>query len=170
LKYNNLVHAKKLDADSDGNVPVELQLADESDFSHQGYIESFDNRLDPTTGSILVRAVFTNENDRLVPGLFAHIRIPLSERHEAVLVDERAIGTDQAQKFVLTVTPTNTVAYRQVQLGPLNDGKRIVRSGLTAGERIVVNGLQRVRPGMPVTPEPEPAAVAKSAPQKLAQR
>ncbi|HSY18579.1 MAG TPA: efflux RND transporter periplasmic adaptor subunit [Candidatus Acidoferrales bacterium] len=168
LKYNNLVHAKTLDADSDGHVPVELQLADETEFSHQGYIESFDNRLDPNTGSILVRAVFTNENDRLVPGLFAHIRIPLSERHEAVLVDERAIGTDQAQKFVLTITPTNTVAYRQVQLGPLNDGKRIVRSGLTAGERIVVNGLQRVRPGMPVTPEPE--AFAKSPSPKLAQR
>ncbi|HEV2691364.1 MAG TPA: efflux RND transporter periplasmic adaptor subunit [Verrucomicrobiae bacterium] len=170
LKYNNLVHAQKLDADSDGHVPVQLQLADETEFSHQGYIESFDNRLDPNTGSILVRAVFTNENDRLVPGLFAHIRIPLSERHDVVLVDERAIGTDQAQKFVLTVTATNTVAYRQVELGPLADGKRIVRSGLSAGEKIVVNGLQRVRPGMPVTPEPEPVAAVKPVPQKLAQR
>ena len=168
LKFNNLAYAKKLEANGDGRIPVELQLADEQAFAHQGYIESFDNQLDPNTGSILVRAVFTNDDERIVPGLFAHIRIPLSERHEAVLVDERAIGTDQAQKFVLTVTPTNTVAYRQVELGPLVDGKRVVRSGLTAGETIVVDGMQHVRPGMPVTPEPE--AVATSAPQKLASR
>ena len=155
---------------TDGKIPVELQLADESDFSHSGYIESFDNRLDPNTGSILVRAVFTNENDRLVPGLFARIRIPLSERHEAVLVDERAIGTDQAQKFVLTVTPTNTVAYpRPVQLGPLVDGKRIIRSGVEAGEEIVVNGLERVRPGMPVTAEKEVLNAARTG-QQTAQR
>ena len=168
LKFNNLAYAKKLEANGDGRIPVELQLGDEQDFPHQGYIESFDNRLDPNTGSILVRAVFDNANDRIVPGLFAHIRIPLSERHSALLVDDRAIGTDQAQKFVLTVTATNTVAYRQVQLGPLAEGKRIVRSGLDAGEKIVVNGLQRVRPGMPVTPETEVAA--KPAAQKLAQR
>jgi multidrug efflux system membrane fusion protein len=168
LKFNNLAYSKKLEANGDGRIPVELQLGDEQDFPHQGYIESFDNRLDPNTGSILVRAVFDNANDRIVPGLFAHIRIPLSERHSALLVDDRAIGTDQAQKFVLTVTATNTVAYRQVQLGPLAEGKRIVRSGLDAGEKIVVNGLQRVRPGMPVTPETEVAA--KPAAQKLAQR
>jgi len=155
------------------DIPKDIQFAKgdyfkPKDFPHQGYIESFDNRLDPNTGSILVRAVFDNANDRIVPGLFAHIRIPLSERHSALLVDDRAIGTDQAQKFVLTVTATNTVAYRQVQLGPLAEGKRIVRSGLDAGEKIVVNGLQRVRPGMPVTPETEVAA--KPAAQKLAQR
>ena len=75
-----------------------------------------------------------------MPGLFARIRIPLSERHPALLVDERAIGTDQAQKFVLTLTPTNTVQYQAVELGPLIDGKRIVRSGLLPGEKIVVNG------------------------------
>lgn len=172
LKFNQLAYAKKLEADGDGRIPVQLELADEQDFPHQGYIESFDNQLDPDTGSILVRAVFTNDNDLIVPGLFAHIRIPLSERHAAVLVDERAIGTDQAQKFVLTLTPTNTVAYRQVELGPVIDGKRIVRSGLSAGEKIVVNGLQRVRPGMPVTPENEVAATppGTEAVGKLAQR
>ena len=86
--------------------------------------------------------MFPNDDGRIVPGLFARIRIPLSERHPALLVDERAIGTDQAQKFVLTLTPTNTVAYQPVQLGPLIDGKRVVRSGLQAGEEIVVNGLR----------------------------
>jgi RND family efflux transporter MFP subunit len=147
---------------------VELQLADEAEFPHRGSIESFDNRLDPDTGSILLRAVFSNDDGRIVPGLFARIRIPLSEKHAALLVDERAIGTDQANKFVLALTPTNTVAYQPVTLGPLLNGKRIVRSGLAAGEQIVVNGLQRVRPGMPVSPEME--AAAKEAAPKVALR
>ena len=157
LKFNELVAAKKLGDSAGGKVPVELQLADESDFPHQGYIESFDNQLDPNTGSILLRATFDNDGGKIVPGLFARIRIPLSERHAVLLVDERAIGTDQANKFVLTLTSSNTVAYQAVELGPLIDGKRIVRSGLTAGEKIVVDGLQRVRPGSPVTPETQTA-------------
>ena len=167
LKFNNLVESKKLGVTDGGKIPVELQLADESNFPHKGYIESFDNRLDPNTGSILLRAVFANDDDRIVPGLFARIRIPLSERHPVLLVDERAIGTDQANKFVLTLTATNTVQYQAVELGPLVDGKRIVRSGVTAGEQIVVNGLSHVRPGMPVTPETE---VAHADSAKIARR
>ncbi len=153
LKFNKLVDAKKLGTTEGGKIPVELQLADESDFPHKGSIESFDNRLDPNTGSILLRAVFGNDDYRIVPGLFARIRIPLSDRHPALLVVERAIGTDQANKFVLTLTPTNTVQYQAVELGPVVDGQRIVRSGLSAGEKIVVNGLSHVRPGMSVTPQ-----------------
>jgi RND family efflux transporter MFP subunit len=156
LKFNRLVNSKTLGNTDGGRIPVELQLADELDFPHRGAIESFDNRLDPDTGSILLRAVFHNDDGRIVPGLFARIRIPLSEKHPALLVDERAIGTDQANKFVLALTPTNTVEYQPVTLGPVIDGKRIIRTGLTAGEQIVVNGLQRVRPGMPVSPEAEP--------------
>ncbi len=158
LKFNALARAKRLETDGDGKIPVELQLADEKDFSHRGNIESFDNRLDANTGSILLRAVFPNPDGRVVPGLFARIRVPLSERHPALLVEERAIGTDQAQKFVLTLTTSNTVAYQPVQLGPAVEGKRIVRSGLQGTEEIVVNGLQRVRPGMPVNPQEEAVA------------
>jgi len=153
LKFNELTAAKQLETSADGKVPVELQLADESNFPHKGCIESFDNQLDADTGSILMRAVFNNEDGRIVPGLFARIRIPLSARHPALLVDESAIGTDQANKFVLILSPTNTVQYQPVELGPLIDGQRIVRTGLAAGEKIVVNGLARVRPGMSVTPE-----------------
>lgn len=171
LKYNELVAAKKLGATDDGKVPVELQLADESDYTHKGYIESFDNQLDPTTGSILMRAVFNNPDDRIVSGLFARIRIPLSEKHEAILVDERAIGTDQAQKFVLTLSPTNTVQYQAVQIGPVIDGKAVIRSGLAGGEKIVVNGMAKVRPGMPVTPTEEVAGkTAAEVSGKLASR
>jgi RND family efflux transporter MFP subunit len=157
LRFNELVAAKKLGTTDGGKIPVELQLADESDFPPLGSIESFDNRLDPDTGSILLRAVFPNDDGRIVPGLFARIRIPMSDRHPALLIDERAIGTDQANKFVLTLSPTNTVQYQPVVLGPLIDGKRVIRSGLEAGEKIVVNGLARVRPGMLVTPQDEAA-------------
>jgi RND family efflux transporter MFP subunit len=167
LKFNELVAAKKLGTTDGGKIPVELQLADETDFPHKGYIESFDNKLDPNTGSILLRAVFANDDYRIVPGLFARIRIPLSEKHSVLLVDERAIGTDQANKFVLTLSPTNTVQYQAVELGPLADGKRIVRSGLAVGEKIVVNGLAHVRPGMPVTPQTEMAAAEALNAEKL---
>ena len=158
LKFDALARAKKLETDSDGKIPVELQLSDELDFPHRGYVESFNNRVDPNTGSILLRAVVPNTDGRMVPGLFARIRLPMSERHSALLVEERAIGTDQAQKYVLTLTKTNTVAYQSVNLGPAIEGKRIVRSGLRGTEEIVVNGLQRVRPGMPVVPQQELAS------------
>ena len=102
-----------------------------------------------------------------MPGLFARIRVPLSERHPALLVDERAIGTDQAQKFVLSLSSTNTVEYRPVILGPLLSGKRIIRSGLDGKEKIVVNGIARVRPGMPVAPQED---VASNPEPKLAKR
>jgi multidrug efflux system membrane fusion protein len=167
LKFNTLLRGKKIAGSGEGRIPVQLQLADEEGFPHAGYIESFDNRLDPQTGSILLRTVFSNSEGRIVPGLFARIRVPASEQYPALLVEERAIGTDQAQKFVLTLTETNTVAYRPVQLGPAVQGKRIVRAGLEAGEQIVVSGLQRVRPGMPVTPQ---ETVASSDEPKLAKR
>ena len=163
LKFNGLARASKLEAGNDGRIPVELQLADEQAYPHRGFIESFDNRLSAETGSILLRAVFPNPDGRIVPGLFARIRVPLSERHPALLVEERAIGTDQAQKFVLALTASNTVAYRQVQLGPTVGGRRVVEGGLDAHEEIVVNGLSRVRPGMAVVPQKEVASGTSSA-------
>jgi multidrug efflux system membrane fusion protein len=153
LKFNALASQQKLETNGDGRIPVQLQLGDEAEFPHHGAIESFDNQLNANTGSILLRAVFPNPDGRIMPGLFARIRVPSSARHSALLVSERAIGTDQALKYVLTLTPTNTVAYQPVELGPVIDGLRIVRSGLKAGEQIVVNGMQRVRPGMPVKAE-----------------
>jgi RND family efflux transporter MFP subunit len=158
LKFNRLVAANQMETNADGKIPVQLQLADETNFLHEGHIESLDNRLNPETGSILLRGIFSNEDGQIVPGLFARIRIPLSDRHPAVLVGERAIGTDQSQKFVLTLTSSNTVAYQTVDVGQSIDGKRVIESGLQAGEQIVVNGLQKIRPGMSVTPEKETSA------------
>jgi multidrug efflux system membrane fusion protein len=168
LRFNALAATKQLETDGEGHVPVELQLADASEFSHRGYIESFDNRLDANTGSILLRAVFPNDDGRIVPGLFARIRIPSSARHHALLIGERAVGTDQSQQYVLTLTPTNTVAYQPVKLGPVIDGKRVVRSGLRGDEKIVVNGLQRVRSGMAVNPQTDVAEAHTDT--KIAQR
>lgn len=152
LKFNALAAER-----GNGAVPVELELADEDGYPRKGVIESFDNRLDSNTGTIVLRAVFKNDDGRIVPGLFARIRVPTSGSHPAMLVDEAAIGTDQAQKFVLTIGEGNKVEYRQVQLGPIIDGKRIVRSGLKPGEKIIVNGMMHARPGAPVNPQEQVA-------------
>jgi len=167
LKFNALAHAGKIETNGSGQTPIELELADETGFPHRGHIESFDNRVDPNTGSIVLRAVFSNDDGRILPGLFARIRVPLSERHPVLLVSERAIGTDQAQKYVLTLTASNTVAYTAVKLGPAVEGKRIIRSGLLAGDQVIVNGMERVRPGMPVTPQEQ---VASTGAVKMAER
>jgi multidrug efflux system membrane fusion protein len=152
LKFNRLVRENRLPTES-GRIPVELQLADEDGFHRRGYIESADNRLNPATGSLVLRMVFSNEDSALLPGLFARVRVPISAPRPALLISERAIGTDQSQKFVLAVEKNNTVVYRSVKLGGTSDGKRIVQDGLHPGDQIVVNGLQRVRPGMTVAPE-----------------
>lgn len=163
LKFNSLQRSGKLSKEFAGKIPVELELADESGFPHKGFVESLDNRVDPQSGSIILRAVFPNADGLIVPGLFARIRVPASERHPVLLIPETAIGTDQAQKFVLTLTPTNTAAYRPIKLGALVDGKRVVRDGLANGERLIVNGLAKVRPGMPVSPQDAAAAAAGTA-------
>ena len=165
LKFDALADERK--AMGDGKIPVELELADEEGFPHRGLVESFDNRLDPNTGTILLRAIFPNPDGRVVPGLFARIRVPTSGSRPAFLVEESAIGTDQSQKFVLTLGEGNTVEYRRVTLGPVVDGKRIVREGLRAGEKIVVNGLQRARPGLPVSPEEQTASVSDAHPKTV---
>ncbi|SPC16481.1 efflux RND transporter periplasmic adaptor subunit [Cupriavidus taiwanensis] len=151
------------------NLPVFLGLANEDGHPHQGKIQSVDNRLDTRSGTIRVRAVFDNDNGRLLPGLYAKVKMGGGAPHAAVLVNDRAVGTDQGKKFVLVVDKTNKLVYREVELGPNHDGLRVIRKGLKPGENIVVNGLQRVRPGDTVQPkavamayrselEPRPAA------------
>ena len=154
LKFNRIARDNHLLMEG-GHVPVDLQLADESDYPRHGFIESMDNHVNPATGSLTIRMLFPNLDGALIPGLFARVRLPVSEPQNTLLVSERAIGTDQSQKFVLTVAKDNTVAYRSVKLGGNIEGKRVVRQGLNPGESIIVNGLQRVRPGMTVAPEIE---------------
>jgi multidrug efflux system membrane fusion protein len=159
LRFSGLVRARRL-ADAQGRIPVEMAVGDDAEFRHRGHVESLDNRVDPGTGSMLVRTVFPNPDGALVPGLFARLRLPAGAPERALLVPEAAIGTDQSQKFVLTLTSSNTVAYRPVTLGPAAaGGRRVVRAGLAPDDQVVVNGLMRVRAGMPVTPQAAEPAV-----------
>ncbi len=133
-------------------LPVYLGLANESGFPHEGRLDFVDNQVDPQSGTIRTRAVFSNRSQALTPGLFARVKLVGTEKKNALLVRDAAIGTDQDRKFVLVVGPGDTLAYRPIVPGRLTDGLRIVTSGLKPGERIVVNGLMRVRPGMKVAP------------------
>jgi multidrug efflux system membrane fusion protein len=144
-------------------VPVELGLADESGYSRSGTIESVDNRLDTSSGTIRVRARFDNEDGALIPGLYARVKVGGSAPHPALLIDDAAVGTDQDKKFVLVVDQGNHVVYREVSVGGMQGNLRVVKDGLKAGDRIVVNGIQRVRPGdtvrahmVPMTTDQDP--------------
>jgi RND family efflux transporter MFP subunit len=125
-------------------------------FPHQGYVDFFDNQLDPRSGTMRARAVFANPDHLFAPGLFARLKLVGGDAYRATVVSDRAVGTDQDKKFVLVVKDDSTVEYRPIELGRLVDGYRVVAGGLKAGERVVVNGLQRVRPGMKVTPTAVP--------------
>jgi RND family efflux transporter MFP subunit len=133
-------------------LPVYLGLANETGFPHEGRLDFVDNRIDPATGTIRTRAIFSNKERRFTPGLFARVKLVGGQRRPALLVRDAAVGTDQDRKFVLVLAKGDSLAYRPVELGRLSDdGLRIVRSGLEPGEQVVVNGLMRVRPGMKVT-------------------
>lgn len=153
LKLQSLQRSKKLFTNSEGEVPVEAQLSNETGFPHQGYVESFDNRLDAGTGSMVLRAQFPNKDGVLTPGLFARIRLPMTAKYTALLVEEKSILTDQANKYVLGVDEKNVTVYKPITIGPSIDGKRIIRTGVSAGEKIIINGMARLpMPGMPVAP------------------
>jgi multidrug efflux system membrane fusion protein len=132
---------------------VKIGLANETGFPHEGKLEFVDNQLDPRSGSVRMRAVLANADGALVPGLFARVQLEGSTGAKStLLINDRAINTDQDRKFVFVVGKDNKAEYRPVTLGQQVDGLRIVRSGLKPGEKIVVNGLQRVKPGAPITP------------------
>lgn len=167
LKYQRLIREKKLPNPKDGKVPAEVRLEGEEGFPHKGFIESFDNRIDPTTGSIALRTIFPNPNGTLVPGGFARVRIPASTEYEALLVEEKIIGTDQSQKFVLTVGAGNLAEYKSVTLGATFEGLRVIKSGLKAQDQLITSGLQLLRPGMPVMPLPPGSSAPASPPSAV---
>ncbi|HRE33233.1 MAG TPA: efflux RND transporter periplasmic adaptor subunit, partial [Candidatus Berkiella sp.] len=134
-------------------IPVLMSLATEEAMTRQGYIESFDNQLNTHSGTIRVRAVFPNPEGVLVPGLFARIKLGDPLKTQALLITDRAVGTDQNKRFVFVVDKDNKVVYREVKLGSLVDGMRIIKDGLEPNDNIIVNGLQRARPGIVVAPE-----------------
>ncbi|MYM34322.1 efflux RND transporter periplasmic adaptor subunit [Duganella sp. FT94W] len=155
---------------------VKIGLANETGFPHEGKLEFVDNQLDPRSGSVRMRAILPNSDGVLVPGLFARVQLEGSTgARQTLLINERAVSTDQNRKFVFVVGKDNKAEYRPVLLGQQVDGLRIVRDGLKPGEKIVVNGLQRVKPGAPITPniiamdaDPLAAELAAKKDQKVA--
>ena len=156
IKYKRLTQGgQKAGAIADGGT-AEVALADEKGFPHRGKLDFSDNRLDPSTGTLRVRAVVDNRSALFSPGMFARVRVMGTNPHDAVMVPDSAIGIDQAAKFVYVVAEDGTASRRVVQPGPLVDGLRVVREGLTGDDWVVVNGMQRVRPGNKVNPKREP--------------
>jgi multidrug efflux system membrane fusion protein len=150
-----LRYISKLRAD---RLQVQVGLADDAGFPYAGRVEFVDNRIDPASGTVRLRALLKNDDGRFTPGLFARVKLgDAGAPRKAVLVADRAIGTDQSKRYVLVVGPENKAEYREVRIGRLAEGGlRVIEGGLKAGEVIVVNGLQRVRPGAPVTPQTVP--------------
>jgi RND family efflux transporter MFP subunit len=144
--------------------PVFIGLANEAGFPHQGTLDFVDNRIDPTAGTIRVRAVVRNASHQFAPGLFARVRLGGGQPRPAALIQDQSIGTDQDRKFVLVLKPDSTVEYRAITIGRVVDGLRIVDSGLKPGENIVINGQLRVRPGMKVAAKRGAMLVTASAP------
>jgi RND family efflux transporter MFP subunit len=152
LRVRQLVREGKSPSPRDGGYPVGLGLANETGHPHQGTVNFVDNQVNPKTGTIRLRGVFPNQDQALLPGLFARVRVPVGRSHQALLVSERALDTDQGQKVLYVVNGKNEVVSRPVQLEALHDGLREITAGLAAGERVIVNGLQQVRPGATVEP------------------
>ncbi len=147
-------------------MPVELTLASDASVAYKGHISAFDNRLDTASGTIRARAIFDNSDGALTAGMFANVRLGSAEEMQALLIPERAIGTNQSKKYVLVVDESNTANYHEITLGDHYQGQRVVVAGVNAGDKIIVNGLSHVRPSTVVNPnvtqEGSAAAVAST--------
>lgn len=151
LRYSQLAREGARPSGRDGNLPVKVALVGEDGYPHAGQVDFVDNQLSAGTGTIRVRALMDNDDHSLVPGLFARVLLPGSGEFEAMLVDDKAVLTDQDRKYVYVVDGEGKAQRRDVQLGRLVDGLRIVSSGLKAGDKVIVDGVQKVfMPGMPV--------------------
>jgi RND family efflux transporter MFP subunit len=153
LRVRELIRDGKARSARETEWPVALGLATEEGFPHQGTINFEDNQVNPKTGTLRARGVFPNKDELLSPGLFARVRVPIGRAHRALLVADRAIDTDQGQKVLYVVNEKNEVVSRAVRLGALHDGLREITEGLEPGEKVLVKGLQQVRPGVVVEPK-----------------
>ena len=154
LTYQRATAAGKLDEARDSS-PVYVRLTDETEWPRRGLLNFIDNQVDRGAGTIRARATFPNSDFFVTPGQFGRIRIPASERYNAILIPDAAVVTDQSRKVVMTVKDDGTVEPKVVRPGPMtDDGLRIIRSGLAPTDRVIINGLVRARPGGKVTPQP----------------
>jgi RND family efflux transporter MFP subunit len=157
LRYERLAQGGSDMKARSSRIPAEIQLIDEPDFGHKGYIDFIDNAVDRSSGTIRGRAVLANPDLVLTPGMFGKVRLPASTPYTALLVPDAAIGSEQVRKYVLVVGPDNVVKMNYVTVGLLFDNMRVIKTGLTEDDRVIVNGLMRARPGQKVTPQEEPA-------------
>jgi len=153
LAYEEMVRAGKVLYTQDGKAPVDMQLANETGYPHKGFIDFVDNRVDASTGTIRVRGAFENKDGLLRPGLFAQLRIPSSPKYKALLISDLAVGYDQGQPIVYVVGADDVATAKPVKLGALSEGLRVVESGVAAEDRVIVDGIVHLRPGIKVAPE-----------------
>ena len=162
LKYKRLVaKGEKAGASETGSL-VEIAMPDDKNFPHKGTLDFLDNRLDAGTATLRARARVDNKNLSFSPGMFARVRVAGSPTYSAAMLPDAAVGTDQASKFVLVIAEDNTVSRRPVQLGPVQNGLRIIREGLTKSDWVVTKGTQRARPGQKVDPKRKSLAVTEA--------
>jgi membrane fusion protein, multidrug efflux system len=164
LRYQRLATGGKSDVTGLGNTAVRLKLLDETDFSHYGRMDFIDNVIDRATGTIRGRAQFANADGLFTPGMFARVEVPGSAPYQALMIPDAAIGTEQVRKFVYVLDRDNVARQRFVTLGQVVDDLRVIKDGLSADDRVVVNGLMRVRVGQKVTPDGEQASPQASVP------
>jgi membrane fusion protein, multidrug efflux system len=153
LSYQRLIREGKVASSQDGKVPVYLQLQDENEFPHEGIIDFSDNSFDSSTGTLLVRGSFPNTDGFLTPGNFVRIRVASSPKYDALLVADRAIGSDQDQSFVYVVDSKDIARLRHIKTGQLAEGLRVVKSGLQPDDVVIINGIIKARPDSPVRPQ-----------------
>lgn len=164
LRYERNAKRGTDSASRSTGVTVGLRLIDERDFAHRGRMDFVDNVIDRATGTIRGRAVFRNLDGLFTPGMFGRVQVPASAPYETLLVSDSAIGTEQVRKFVYVVGADDMVSQKYVTLGQLSDDLRVIKDGLLATDRVVVNGLMRVRPGIKVNPQMHGATPAASSP------
>ncbi|WP_051331756.1 efflux RND transporter periplasmic adaptor subunit [Methylocaldum szegediense] len=158
LKYRRLAEAGKRTSARETRITAKLALIDESDFPHEGYIDYIDPRMDPSTGTLRARAVFSNPNEFLSPGFFARLRVPGSAPYQGLLVPDRAVGTDQGQKFVWVAKDDGSVEYRRIVPGTVTGQMRVISEGLQPDDWVVIEGVHKLSPGTRIEAERIPLA------------
>jgi multidrug efflux system membrane fusion protein len=163
LRLRRLMNEGHIDSAVESKLGIHASLADEEDFQHPGEIDFFDNQLDAATGTLRMRAVMDNQSRLLSPGLFVRIRFPIGAPRASLMVNEEALGADQGERFLYVVGSDDAVQYRRVKVGALRDGKRVIHEGISENDRVIVSGLQRVKPADKVIASPyKPASVASN--------
>jgi len=167
LRYQRFAGTDTQMASGQGGVSVTLKLIDERDFGHVGKMDFVDNVIDRSSGTIRGRAVFANSNGLFTPGMFGRVRVPGSPPHTALLIPDAAIGTEQSRKYVLVVDDGSVARLKYVVPGQLEDGLRVINEGLSASDRVIINGLMRARPGVKVAAQEQGIPAAASAPRDV---